>query len=87
MLEKLKDKLKITWSDEDQLLSEILAQGEYYLNSITAENLNYNSNKLAESLLLEYSRYSYNNALEYFEENFKGQLLKLQIEVAINAKN
>lgn len=36
----------------------------------------------AASLLLDYCRYSYNNASEYFEENFAREILRLQLQVA-----
>lgn len=83
MVDKLKVRLKITWDEEDLTLRDILDQGKYYLDTITAHKLDYETNRLAESLLLEYCRYSYNNVLELFEDNFKHQLMKLQFEVAL----
>jgi hypothetical protein len=38
----------------------------------------------AASLLLDYCRYSYNNASEYFEENFARELLRLQLQVGVS---
>lgn len=40
---------------------------------------------LAVSLLLDYCRYAYGNALEYFEENFAKELLRLQLQEGIKA--
>ena len=87
MLDKLKAKLKITWDDEDKLLLDILNQGKYYFKTVTAAEIDFENNLLAETLLMDYARYSYNNSLEYFEENFKSQILLLQFEVVINEKN
>lgn len=87
MLDKLKSKLKITWDDEDKLLLDILNQGKYYFETVTAAEIDFKNNLLAETLLMDYARYSYNNSLEYFEENFKSQILSLQFEVIINEKN
>lgn len=39
----------------------------------------------AASLLLDYCRYSYNNASEYFEENYQQELLRLQLMTAVAA--
>ncbi len=38
----------------------------------------------AASLLLDYCRYVYNNASEYFEENFARDLLRLQLQVGVS---
>lgn len=35
------------------------------------------------ALLLDYCRYYYNNAVEYFEENFQKQIVRLQFNEAI----
>jgi len=37
----------------------------------------------AASLLLDYCRYVYNNASEYFEQNFAREILRLQLQVAV----
>jgi len=37
----------------------------------------------AASLLLDYCRYTHNNASEYFEENFARELLRLQLQVGV----
>ena len=38
----------------------------------------------AASLLLDYCRYVYNNASEYFESNFARDLLRLQLQVGVS---
>lgn len=86
MLKELKDYLKITWDDEDSKLDRILQSGmEYLQDDIAGCELDFNSNQSNKDLLLDYCRYSYNNASEYFEENFKGKLLRLQLKSAVNA--
>ena len=82
MLERLKERLKITWDDEDILLINILERAEKSLNALMGVELNYNIPGPAQELLLERCRYDYNNALEYFEQNFAREILRLQLQVA-----
>lgn len=82
MLQDVKDYLKITWSDEDAALTSLITRGQAYLNNLAGADLDFNSG-LPLSLLLDYCRYVYNNASEYFEENFAGEILRLQIQVGV----
>lgn len=83
MLEAVKNYLKITWDDEDANLQEIIDQGEAYLNELSGAELDYTQKGLARSLLFDYCRYAYNNASEYFEENFAREILRLQLMVGV----
>lgn len=40
------------------------------------------TDKLATELVLERTRYAYNDALEYFEKNFRSEIFSLGIEMA-----
>lgn len=81
MLEELKKYLRE--EDNEDILSDILKDGEKYLNRLVGMTLDYESNILAKTLLLDYCRYRYNNATEYFLENFKEDILRLQLESAV----
>ena len=83
MLNEVKDYLKITWNDEDSNITGIIARGKVYLNDLVGVELDYESEGQPKSLLLDYCRYAYNNALEYFEENFKREILRLQLKVGV----
>jgi hypothetical protein len=85
MLEELKSYLKITWNDEDTSLNRLIEQGKAYLNDLMGVTLDYDSEGQPKSLLLDYCRYAYNNALEYFEENFQKEILRLQFKSAVMA--
>lgn len=85
MLQVVKDYLKITWADEDAHIQGIIDRGQAYLNDLTGAELDYETDGLPKTLLLEYCRYVYNNALEYFEENFARELLRLQLQEGIKA--
>lgn len=81
MLQEVKDYLKITWDDEDATLTSIIQRGQAYLNDLTGTELDFSDGQ-AKSLLLDYCRYMYNNASEYFESNFQNEILRLQLKVA-----
>lgn len=84
MLQEIKDYLKITWSDEDSALQGLILRGKAYLNDLAGIELDFETEGTAKSLLLDYCRYAYNNALEYFEENFQKEILRLQLKAGIS---
>ena len=85
MLQAVKNYLKITWNDEDSHIQGIIDRGQAYLNDLTGAELDYETDGPPKTLLLEYCRYVYNNASEYFEENFSKELLRLQLQEGIKA--
>ncbi|HPL30237.1 MAG TPA: head-tail connector protein [Anaerolineae bacterium] len=85
MLQVVKDYLKITWNDEDAHIQGIIDRGQAYLNDLTGAELDFEADGPPKTLLLDYCRYVYNNASEYFEENFARELLRLQLQEGIKA--
>ncbi|MGG5463491.1 head-tail connector protein [Clostridium sp. B9] len=79
MLEELKENLQISGNDEDNILEGYLNSSREYLNYIAGVDIDFKSSSFAKELLLERCRYQYNNAVEYFEINFKVDLMKLQL--------
>lgn len=86
LLEAVKDYLKITWDDEDVAIQGIIDRGQAYLENLTGTDLDFDTEGQPRALLLDYCRYAYNNALEYFEENFRPQLLRLQLLEGVKAQ-
>ncbi len=84
MLQEIKDYLKITWDDEDVNLQKTIDRGKAYLNELTGAVLDFDTEGLARSLLFDYVRYVYNNASEYFEENFSSEILRLQLQTGVS---
>ena len=84
MLEQVKDRLGVTWSDEDTKIQNIIDRAKANLNSLAGVELDFSTPGLAQTLLLEYCRYEYNNAAEYFEENFHGEIMRLQLQTGIS---
>lgn len=87
VIDELKTKLDRIGSTED--FSSLITRGQARLNGLTGVTLDFDTPGLAHDLLLEYCRYDYNNALEYFEENFSKEIFRLQLESAVkdNAEN
>lgn len=83
MLTEVKEYLKITWNDENDSLTNMIERGKDNLEHLTGTTLDFGKNNQAKSLLLDYCRYAYNNALEYFEENFHKEILRLQLSEAV----
>lgn len=88
MIEELKQRLQITWDDENTAknLERSLASSKEYLEYIAGTNIDFDNSPFCKSLLLERCRYDYNNAIEYFEINFQKELTQLQI-MSVGAKN
>ena len=82
MLQKLKRNLRIIGEYEDEYLRDILECGKGYLNGLIGVKLDYEEAE-PQALLMDYARYAYNNASEYFEENHLGPILRLQISEAV----
>lgn len=82
-LQELKDYLKITWTEEDQTLQGMIKTGEAYLNGIAGTTIDFTVDLNSKQLLKDYCRYVYNHSLEYFETNFKHELLKLSLKKAV----
>ncbi len=87
MLEKVKDYLKITWDDEDSQLNSLVDRGKKYLEGLTGVILGFEDDSLEQGLLLDYCRYAYNNATEYFQENYSSDILRLQLFCGVDQLN
>lgn len=83
MLEELKKYLKITYDEDDYNLQRSLRAGKDYLEFIAGTTLDFESSFINKTLLFNYCRYDYNNALEYFTDNFNKELVQLQIRSVV----
>ncbi|WP_461368510.1 phage head-tail connector protein [Candidatus Darwinibacter acetoxidans] len=82
LLELVKEELRITWDDEDTRLISMIERAKASLNKLMGIELDYEKPGPAQDLLLARCRYDYNNALEYFEQNFAREIFRLQLQVA-----
>lgn len=75
-LARVKRNLTITWDEEDtnNSLIDYIDSSYTYLNGLAGCKLSFEASSQEAELLCERVRYSYNNALDDFEENFSKQL-------------
>ena len=85
LLEEFKSRMHISHNSEDSDLKKSLSFSIAYIEEKCGKfdiDGPTNLDKQATELVLERSRYVYNEALEYFENNFLSQVLSLGIEMA-----
>jgi len=84
LLEQVKSYLKVTWDDEDTDITRLINRGKGKLQALVGAELDFETEGQARSLLFDYCRYAYNNASEYFEENFRSEILRLQLMTGVS---
>lgn len=84
LLEQIKQYLKVSWDDEDTLIENYINRGKAKLNELVGAELDFETEGHARSLLFDFVRYAYNNATEYFEENFRSEILRLQLMTGVS---
>lgn len=89
LLRDLKLTLDVTWEDEDTdlKLTRILDRAKASLDEYAGEEINYDSDKVARQLVLDMSRYIWNNVAEEFKTNFGADLLQLRSRYQCKRKN
>lgn len=66
---------------EDDNLKELLSFSIAFVESKIGE-FDIEKNEKARELVFERTRYAYNDALEYFEDNFLSEIISLSLEMA-----
>lgn len=77
VLEIVKNRLDITWSDEqmDKKLSLIIENGIAELDRLNGVKNDYIKAGKAQSLLLSYVMYDLSNSLDDFKKNYKSEIV------------
>lgn len=78
LLEAFKERMKIFHDAEDANLSRMLTSSEKAILDLTASSDIRDSR--VEELILERSRYLYNDQVEFFFANFQGEILELSLK-------
>ncbi|MGH0465509.1 hypothetical protein [Bacillus luti] len=81
ILIQFKERMRLG-DDEDENLKRILSASNQELTRICG-SYDMNNDEAFKELVFERSRYVYNDALEYFNENFLSQINSLSIEKAL----
>lgn len=77
-LGKIKSHLRVTWRYQDEEILDIIEEGKTFIDNICGKS-DYSIVGPAFILLKNYCRYAWSGSVEMFEENYKRQLLRLQI--------
>lgn len=82
LLADVKNYLNITWDDEstDEKVRGLIASATVYLDSKGGGTLDYESDGLPRTLMMEYARYMRDEALDVFENNYTSMILAMQNE-------
>lgn len=84
LLEEFKERMHISHSSEDDNLKRLLSFSISAINS-SCGVFNINGEKetdqRAKELVFERTRYAYNDALEYFDDNFLSQITSLGLSL------
>lgn len=88
LLTELKERLQISWTDEttDRVLGKILARGMSFFNALCVKEFTFTENSPERELLMERCRYVWNNALDEFEVNYRKELKRLIMQVAVEKR-
>lgn len=78
-LQSIKNHLRVTWNYEDDEIQTSIDDGKAIINGICGES-DYTKPGLANKLLKAYCSYDRSGSTSMFEENYKRQLLRLQIQ-------
>lgn len=78
LLKTFKERMRIFHNGEDNNLSRILESSEANILSLVGSQ--YPTEPRVRELILERARYVYNDQVEFFYENFQGDLMALSLE-------
>jgi hypothetical protein len=87
VLEELKSRLRITWTDEDIHLNRIIELSKAYLEELAGAPLDFVNDLVINELVLERCRYVYNNAADEFQKNYADDLLRLRLKTAVRLRS
>ena len=81
LLSAVKLYLNITWDDNrtNSKVIEWLRQGKYYIDKKNGEPADYDIPGSPRTLLMEYARYARDGALDVFENNYRAEILSMQL--------
>lgn len=78
LLKSFKERMRIFHSGEDKNLSRMLESSEANILSLVGSQRP--TEPRVRELILERARYVYNDQVEFFYENFQGDLMALSLE-------
>lgn len=87
LFSEVKSYLNISWSDPDTdaKVCVWIQSGIAYLDEKRGAPADYTTPSISKTLLLEYTRYMRDSALDVFENNYRSMILSMQNGRAVNA--
>lgn len=82
ILQEFKERLHLTHSIEDDNLMRLLSFSVVDLTEKCGD-FDLETNEKARELVFERTRYAYNDALEFFDENFLSMITSLGLSIAL----
>lgn len=82
LLKQVKDRINVTWDYEDEKISEIIEEAKDFILSRAGE-VDFDTSIVGRKLIKEYAMYAWNGAVASFEDDFKSDILNLQIRNAL----
>ncbi len=84
---EVKNYLNITWDDPDTdaRVRVWIQSGMVYLDKKRGAPTDYTKPSVSKTLLLEYTRYMRDSALDVFENNYRSMILSMQHERSVSA--
>lgn len=81
LLQLVKDKLKITWEDEntDRELITLIDDAENSLNNKLGAAIDYTAPGQERRLFLNYCLYAYNNMENEFDNNYLNEIMQIRM--------
>ena len=85
LLTLVKDKLKITWEDDDtdREIETIMEDAEIALNSTIGAKIQYSAPGQERRLFLNYCLYAYNDMESKFDSAYVNELMQLRIKYEV----
>lgn len=80
LLDTFKVRMKIFHSSEDDYLTSVLETSELDILSLVGQDAK--EDKRTTELIMERSRYVYNDSLEFFYDNFQQRILDISLDYA-----
>ena len=77
-IERVREKLNMTWEitpSEKSKISNLIRDGQAWLENRTTNGVVDWENRFNQTMLIDWIRYDYNQAVEYFENNFHSELI------------
>lgn len=80
LLDKVKEKLKITWQDEsiDKRIEEMVEDAEITLNHKLGAEIDYSAPGMERNLFLNYCLYAWNDCVNEFDNNYMNEIYQIR---------